>query len=75
MFSNVILVFDAKGVFATAIDPTALSLKVERVRVYVWINNNNTLPALQYIDVDSKCDEHGQTRRTWRTLVETDRLT
>lgn len=43
LFSNVILVFDDKGVFATAIDPTALSLKVERIRVDVWINNN-TLP-------------------------------
>lgn len=64
LFSNVILVFDAKGVFATAIDPTALSLKVERVRVDVWINNN-TLPTHQYIDVDSKCVEQGQTRRTW----------
>ena len=64
LFSNVILVFDDKGIFATAIDPTALAIKVERVRVDVWISDN-TLPTHQYIDVDSKCVEQGQTRRTW----------
>ncbi len=64
LFSNVILVFDTNGIFATAIDPTALAIKVERVRVDVWIRNN-TLPSHQYVDVDSKCIEQGQTRRTW----------
>lgn len=64
LFSNVILVFDTNGIFATAIDPTALAIKVERVRVDVWIRNN-TLPSHQFIDVDSKCVEQGQTRRTW----------
>lgn len=64
LFSNVILVFDAKGVFVTAVDPTALSLQIDRVRVDVWINNN-TLPSHQYIDVDSKCVEQGATRQTW----------
>lgn len=64
LFSNVILVFDAKGIFATAIDPTALAIKVERVQVDVWIRNN-TFPTHKYIDVDSKCVEQGQTRRTW----------
>ena len=64
LFSNVILVFDEKGIFATAIDPTALTIKIERVRVDVWIRNNS-LPTHQYIDVDSKCVEQGQTRRTW----------
>lgn len=64
LFSNVILVFDVKGIFATAIDPTALAIKVERVRVDVWIRNN-TLPTHQYIDLDSKCIEQGQSRRTW----------
>lgn len=64
LFSNVILVFDAKGIFATAIDPTALAIKVERVRVGVWIRND-TFPTHQYIDVDSKCIEKGKTTRTW----------
>lgn len=64
LFSNVILVFDAMGIFATAIDPTALFIQIERVRVDVWINNN-TLPSHQYIDMDSKCVEQGTTRHTW----------
>lgn len=64
LFSNVILVFDAMGIFATAIDPTALFIQIERVSVDVRINNN-TLPSHQYIDVDSKCVEQGTTRHTW----------
>lgn len=64
LFSNVILVFDENGVFATAIDPTALEIKVERVSVDVWVRNN-TLPSHQYLDVDSKCIVQGTTRRTW----------
>lgn len=64
LFSNVILVFDAKGVFVTAVDPTALSLKIDRVKVDVWINNN-TLPSHQYVDVDSKRVDKGATRQTW----------
>lgn len=64
LFSNVILVFYANGTFATAIDPTALAIKVERVCVDVWIRNN-ALTAHQFIDIDSKCIEEGQARRTW----------
>lgn len=64
LFSNVILVFDTNGIFATAIDPTALTIIIERVQVDIWISNN-TLPSHQYIDIDSKCVEQGQTRRTW----------
>ena len=64
LFSNVILVFDSNGIFSSAIDPSALSIKAERLTADVWINNN-TLPAHQYIDVDSKCIEQGTTRHTW----------
>ena len=64
LFSNVILVFDDNGIFSSAIDPSALSIKSERLSADVWINNN-TLPAHQYIDVDSKCIEQGTTRHTW----------
>lgn len=68
LFSNVILVFDKSGVFMTAVDPTALSIEVERVCVDVKVRNN-TLPSRKYIDTDSKCIKQGETKgetiRTW----------
>lgn len=64
LFSHLIIVFDENGVFVSAIDPTALDIKVERISADVWINNN-TLPSHQYIDVDSKCIAQGDTRHTW----------
>ena len=64
LFSNVILVFDENGIFATAIDPTALTIEVERISADVWITNNK-LPSHQYIDVDSECIMQGTTRHTW----------
>ncbi len=64
LFGNIILVFDVNGIFASAIDPTALSITVERISNDVWITNN-TFPSHQFLDVDSKCVSQGTTRRTW----------
>lgn len=64
LFSNVILLFDNKGIFATAVDPTALSIHVERVTetLHVW---DNSMPPHPYISTDSKYILRGETRHTW----------
>lgn len=64
LFSNVILIFDKSGVFSTAIDPSALKVKIKRDTTAVTVSNGNA--ALnQYIADDSKCISQGSTRSTW----------
>lgn len=64
LFSNVILVFDKTGVFATAIDPSALRVKVKRMTTSVMFTNG-TAEWNQYTADDSKCISQGTTRSTW----------
>ena len=60
-FSNVILVFDAVGTFATAIDPTAVKLQIEKVRVDARAVSNIS-NSYWCIDTDSKYVEGGTTQ-------------
>ncbi len=64
LFSNVILVFDKLGVFATAIDSSALRVVVKRETTSVTVSNG-TAGSNQYIADDSKCISQGITRSTW----------
>ncbi len=64
LFSNVILVFDKKGVFSTAIDPSALKVVVKKETASVTVSNGTT-GSNQYIADDSKCISQGITRSTW----------
>lgn len=64
LFSNVILVFDKLGVFATAIDSSALRVAVKRETTSVTVSNG-TAGSNQYIADDSKCISQGITRSTW----------
>lgn len=64
LFSNVILVFDKKGVFSTAIDPSALKVVVKNETTAVTVSNGTT-GSNQYIADDSKCISQGITRSTW----------
>ena len=64
LFSNVILVFDKKGVFSTAIDPSALKVVINRETTSVTVSNG-TAGSNQYIADDSKCISQGITRSTW----------
>lgn len=64
LFSNVILVFDKLGVFATAIDSSALKVVVKRETTSVTVSNG-TAGSNQYIADDSKCISQGITRSTW----------
>lgn len=64
MFGNVILVFDNTGKFSTAIDPTALNIRVEKKVTSVYVNNG-TPDNNQHIAEDSKCISQGITRTTW----------
>ena len=64
LFSNVILVFDEMGIFATAIDPSALRVMVKRETTSVTVTNGTAL-SNQYISDDSKCISQGTTRSTW----------
>ncbi len=64
LFSNVILVFDKKGVFSTAIDPSALKVVINKETTSVTVSNG-TAGSNQYIADDSKCISQGITRSTW----------
>ena len=64
LFSNVILVFDKTGVFATAIDPSALRVTVKSMTESVLFTNG-TARWNQYTADDSKCISQGTTRSTW----------
>lgn len=64
LFSNVILVFDKLGVFATAIDSSALRVVVKRETTSVTVSNG-TAGSNQYIADDSKCISQGIARSTW----------
>ena len=64
LFSNVILVFDKLGVFATAIDSSALRVVVKKETTSVTVSNG-TAGSNQYIADDSNCISQGITRSTW----------
>jgi hypothetical protein len=64
LFSNVILIFDKSGVFSTAIDPSALKVKIKRHTTAVTVSNGNAA-SNRYIADDSKCVSQGSTRSTW----------
>lgn len=64
LFSNVILVFDKKGGFSTAIDPSALKVVIKKETTTVTVSNG-TAGSNQYIADDSKCISQGITRSTW----------
>ncbi|MBE6107394.1 MAG: hypothetical protein E7192_01980 [Erysipelotrichaceae bacterium] len=64
LFSNVILVFDNEGDFATAIDPSALKIAIKRKTASVTVRNG-IAEENQYIADDSKCISQGTTRFTW----------
>ena len=64
LFSNVILVFDKKDVFSTAIDPSALKVVINKETTSVTVSNG-TAGSNQYIADDSKCISQGITRSTW----------
>lgn len=65
LFSKVILVFDESGVFSSAIDPSAMSVQVNRITADVLVTNN-VLSTHQFVNTDSKCIAQGQTQHTWR---------
>ncbi len=65
LFSNVILVFDEQGAFATAIDPSALKIMIERKIIPISVING-IVETNQYIADDSKCISQGSTKSTWR---------
>ena len=64
LFSNVILVFDKKGVFSTAIDPSALKIVVKKETTSVSVRNG-TARSNRYIADDSKCISREITETTW----------
>lgn len=64
LFSNVILVFDKKGVFSTAIDPSALKIGIKKETTSITVRNG-TDGSNQYIADDSKCVYQGDTWSTW----------
>ena len=64
LFSSVILVFDKTGVFATAIDPSALRVKVKRMTTSIMFTNG-IAGWNQYTADDSKCISRGTTSSTW----------
>lgn len=64
LFSNVILVFDERGIFTTAIDPSALKVVIKKETTAVTVSNG-TAGSNQYIADDSKCISQGITRSTW----------
>lgn len=64
LFSNVILIFDKSGVFSTAVDTSAMKVKIKRDTTAVTVSNGNAA-SNQYIAEDSKCVSRGTTRSTW----------
>lgn len=52
-FSNVILVFDSDGCFSTALDPTAMSIKISTKTEHALIRNG-VFRYANFVDVDSK---------------------
>ena len=64
LFSNVILVFDKNGIFTTAVDPTALSVTLNKQTERVLVSNGSTARQ-EFTDVDSKLIQQGNTRTTW----------
>lgn len=64
IFSNVILIFDDKGIFTSAVNPLALKIdvirKIERVSV-----DNSEIHFTGITDTDSKCIEEGEPTYTW----------
>ena len=64
LFSNVILVFDKNGIFSTAVDPTALSVTLNKQTERVLVSNGSTVRQ-EFTDTDSKLIQQGDTRTTW----------
>lgn len=63
-FGNVILVFDNKGIYVTALDPTILRLSVERKTEYVYKSTNHTQNGINTGN-DSCIVHKGDTKQTW----------
>ena len=63
-FGNVILVFDNKGVYVNAIDPTILRFTVEKKTEFVYKSSSHSQDS-----ENTGCDSHivhaGKTRTTW----------
>lgn len=67
LFSKFILVFDDFGAFVSAVEPSALSIKIEHLSKSILIYDDE-IPKFDYdtdIDSDSKCIEHGETEHSW----------
>lgn len=64
LFTNVVLVFDKNGIFSTAIDPTAISVTLDKLTEHVLISNGSVVRQ-EFTDVDSKLIQQGITRTTW----------
>ena len=65
LFGNVILVFDKKGVFSIALDPSALRIDIKRESIDCMIQNGN-FPRDKFADTDSKCLNIGDEWHTWK---------
>ena len=63
-FSNIVLMFDEKGDYVIALDPTALEIIVEKVTDYL-VFTRNTFPSHKYIAEDSRCVQRGDINRRW----------
>lgn len=63
-FSNVILVFDNKGTYINALDPTVLRLSVERYVESVYKSDENYQNS-RNTDSDSHIVTAGETKQTW----------
>lgn len=64
LFSNVILVFDDNGTFSTALDPSAISIKLSVETCNIYFRNNET-SYNEFVAEDSKRVSEGYTRRTY----------
>ena len=64
LFSNVVLVFDENGIFSTAVDPSALSVTLNKQTERVLVSNGYTVRQ-DFTDTDSKLIQRGSTRTTW----------
>ena len=73
LFTNVVLVFDKNGIFSTAIDPTAISVTLDKLTEHVLISNGSVVRQ-EFTDVDSKLIQQGITRTTC-TYTRNDGLT
>lgn len=62
-FSNLILIFDKRGIFSTSLDTSALSIVVNRLNEDVSVRNNSS--TTRNVDSDSKLISKGKTRTTW----------